>query len=369
MRNNKLVLGLLTAALALGGLTGCSNGDKEKNSNTAVTVTDAPENTADTTTAATPSKSAETENTDDTKSEGFVLTYPEHMQELGFKEPVELEEVPETIVTLSTYPVLTLFAMDVKLAAVPSTKVIEYPEDYDGVILPGVMSGTFDIEQVVAMQPDLVIMPSSSKEQYGATLEGLDIPVYYVAMTSASTDVYNLIKEQTQAFVDAFSTDAESKTKGEAVMAKFDTLNEKLEEVKKLTEGKTVMSITVSGESSIYINSATSTLGCMLDMCGLENVFQPGENAGVGHSMNEMDMETSIGYDPDIMVVCGSSTLEDNKALMDSIYELNKDYWDMIDAYKEGRVIYLPSSYVSTAGINIISNIEDLIVLIENLCK
>ena len=52
---------------------------------------------------------------------------------------------------------------------------------------------------------------------------------------------------------------------------------------------------------------------------------------------------------------------------MDSIYALNPEYCDSYAAFKEGRVIYLSSAYVSTAGINIINNFDSLIAELENV--
>ena len=88
------------------------------------------------------------------------------MEQFGYTESLILEKEPETIVTLSTYPVLTLFAMNVELAAAPSTKVITYPEDFSGILLPSTMSDNFDLEVVVAQNPDLVIMPVTSASLY-----------------------------------------------------------------------------------------------------------------------------------------------------------------------------------------------------------
>lgn len=342
-----MVLAAIVAVLAVSALAGC--GTKEALNGGGVTS------------AAEPTAEAQAE-----REAVFELKYPSHMAEYGYKESLILKKEPETIVSLSTYPVLTLFEMGIDLAAVPSTKVISYPEDYDGVILPGMMSDTFDIETVVALEPDLVIMPVSSAGQYGAALEELDIPVYYLALTSTNMDVYSMIKEQTKELVDAFSSDDEKKVLGEAILARFATSDARLEEIAARVGGKTVMSITVSSETSVYMNSEASTLGSMLKRCGLANVYVPsGETTG--HSMAQMDMEKSLEYNPDLLVVCGSSTLEDNKALMDSIYALNPEYWDSYAAFKEGRVIYLSSAYVSTAGINIINNFDSLIAELENV--
>ncbi|MBQ8798160.1 MAG: ABC transporter substrate-binding protein [Lachnospiraceae bacterium] len=347
MFKKKMAVLMAVAVLAVGAMAGCGT----KNQSDKNGVTSAVEPTAGV---------QEEQNT------VFKLNYPSHMKTYGYTESLILEKEPETIVSLSTYPVLTLFEMGIDLAAVPSTKVISYPEDYDGVILPGMMSDTFDIETVVALEPELVIMPVSSAAQYGAALEELEIPVYYLALTSTEMDVYSLIKEQTQALVDAFSTNEEKKAAGDAVMARFAASDAALEKIAAQVSGKTVMSITVSSETSIYMNSESSTLGSMLKRCGLTNVYVPASET-TGHSMAQMDMEKSLEYTPDLIVVCGSSTLEDNKALMDAIYALNPEYWDSYEAFKEGRVIYLSSAYVSTAGINIINNLDSLIAELEKV--
>jgi len=308
----------------------------------------------------------ESELVEDVYTGSVTLEYPAHLQEIGFTEPITLEKMPERIVCLSTYPVLALFELGVIPIALPLTKVIKYPDNYTGTILPGMMSSNFDIEAVVAMEPDLVFLPSTATESYGATFESLNIPVYYVAMNSTGRTAYQVVKEQTEALVKGFSVTADKKAKAEEIMARFAAVEKKLEEFASVTEGKTVFSITVSG-NSIYINGTSNTMGSMLTMCGLTNVYQV--SATAGHSMNELDLETAIDYDPDIMVITGSSTLEDNKAMMQAIYEKNPEYWDTIPAFREGKVVYLPSSYVSTAGMNIIGNLEDLMVALREVLK
>lgn len=360
----RTLAGLLSMVMVMSVLAGCGSKGEAADANQAVENMSTETANAQANTEAEVTE-AEQDVVADAQSEEFVLEYPAHMQAEGYTEPVVLDAYPETIVTLSTYPVLTLLEMDVKMAAVPSTKVIEYPENYDAVILPGMMSEQFDMEQVVALEPDLVFVPSSVREMYEPMFEAAEVPVYYVAMNSTTVDVYTLIKEQTQAIVDAFSVDEASAEKGAAVMAQFETVEARFDEIAALMDGKSAFALTVAGESSFYLNTESSTLGCMLSLCGLENVCESDDSASMGHSMGELDMETAISYDPDVMFITGSGTLEENMALMEASYELNPEYWDAIEAYKNGDVFYLPSSYVSTAGINIITNLNNLMDMME----
>ena len=59
----------------------------------------------------------------------FVLEYPEDMQELGYTDPVVLDEVPERVVSLSAAPVLAMYELGVNLVGIPNSMVVTWPED------------------------------------------------------------------------------------------------------------------------------------------------------------------------------------------------------------------------------------------------
>ena len=57
----------------------------------------------------------------------FVLEYPEDMQELGYTDPIVLDEVPERVVSLSAAPVLALYELGVNLVGIPNSMVVTWP--------------------------------------------------------------------------------------------------------------------------------------------------------------------------------------------------------------------------------------------------
>ena len=291
----------------------------------------------------------------------FCLEYPAHMQELGYTDIIEMDVMPERIVCLTTYPVMTLYDMGVPLLAVPTTSVLDYPDDLNAQELPAISSDTFSAESIVELEPDLVIMAAGQQADYGDTLTSLGIPVYYVATNSQTHNMYDVIREQSQSLVDAFSMTEELARKGAQTMDRFNVLDARVEKLKTICQGKTVLMLLAGGPTDMYLQTEKATLGCMATMCGLESVYHNDQAA----SMIPLDMEAAIEYDPDIVLITGSGTSEDVQALMEGVYELNPDFWNSIPAVAEGRVIYLPGEYVSTAGINIINNIQDLADLLE----
>lgn len=295
--------------------------------------------------------SAETEN------QTVTLNYPETLQRMGFTEPVVLDKMPERVVVMSTAPVLALYELGVNMIAIPKTSVVAWPEDLaaNAEQLSVTMNTNFDIETVVAMEPDLVIMGYTSQETYGVVLEGVDIPVYYV--DAGHTVSYESIKAQTQILIDAFAPGSEI---GVALMQRFADLEARLETLGGELEGKTCM-VLQSSPPSHYIQTADGTLGSMCRMIGLTNVYENDAS-----SMVQIDYELALDYDPDVVLAVGMSpTGEAHKELMLADFENNHDYWYSIEAVANEDVIWLPVTYCSTAGINVIDNINALADLIE----
>ncbi|WP_133013873.1 ABC transporter substrate-binding protein [Clostridium cuniculi] len=285
---------------------------------------------------------------EDSVEKEFRLEYTEIMKQQGFTEDVVLESKPERVVCVSTSTTPLLFEVGASLVGIPTSTVFETPSDYTGEKLQSLMSDDFNIETVVALNPDLVIIPSSSKEQYGDALESSNIPVYYT--NSGHSATYESVVQEAEVIINAFGKDSENAKK---VLQSFDDLDKKMEESKKALEGKTVMIIATTE----YIQSKSGTAGSMADMIGLTNVYE-NEQAG----MVPLDQETTLGYNPDVILAIGSSmSEEDNKAVFEAAFAENSEYWGSFEAIKNNKVIYLPSSYMPSTGIGVVKQISDLI--------
>ena len=291
----------------------------------------------------------------------FVMTYPEDMQALGFMEPLVLESVPQRIVCLSTAPVLALYEMGANLVGIPTSRVVTWPEDLVAATEPvqfsAMSSSDFDYECIVELDADLVLVGSSSTE-VGEQIESLGIPVYYVF--AGHTVSYDNIKAQTEALVKAFSLDEASTAKGEEIMGRFTTLEDRLAAVQPVYAGKKVMVLQSGDSSNHYIQTARGTLASMAAMMGFENVYE-----NEASSMTKLDFEQALDYNPDLVLCVGGGTAEEHKALMEQAFSENEAYWNSIDAIKNGNVIYLPVEFCSTAGIHVVDSINTLIDCIE----
>ena len=317
----KVIAAVLSVTIAVGVLSGCSGNFSKASSNV---------------------------SSENKKDDKFTLAYTYIMKEQGFTEPVVLEKKPERVVCVTAATTPLLFELGASLVGIPTSSIFETPSDYKGEKLKSLMSDDFNIESVIALNPDLVIIPASGKEKHGAALESANIPVYYT--NSGHSSSYDSVVEESKAIIDAFGKDSENANK---VLDSFKEIEKKMEESKKALEGKKVMIIS----SGNYIQSKLGTAGSMADEIGLTNVY---ENDKAG--MTPLDRETTLSYNPDIILTIGSSMSEEEcKKIMQEEFEKNKEYWNSFEAVREGRVVYLPSSYMPSTGIGIIDQISNLI--------
>ena len=287
---------------------------------------------------------------------GVTIPYPANMQEKGYTDPVALATRPAKVVCMSSTPVLALYEMGVNMIAIPTSTVVTWPEDLaaNARQMQLAHNTNFDIETVVALEPDLVLLGYTSADTYGKVLTEAGVPVYFV--DAGHTVSYDSIKSQTEALAEAFGRDDEA---GAAVMRRFAGLEARLVGVREKLTGKTVI-VLQSAPPSHYIQTSGGTLGSMAEMIGLTNVYSNG-----AHHMAQLDLETAIDYDPDIVLCVGMSpTGEGHRQLMEEDFAKNPDYRNSIPAIAQGRVLYLPVSYVSSAGINVIDNISTLADLV-----
>ncbi len=290
----------------------------------------------------------------------IVLEYPDNMKEKGFEEALVLESMPQRVVCLHATPVLALHELGVPLVGVPKSRVVVWPDSLQECIEADFEIGhgaNFDAETVVALQPDLVLLGYTTKDTYGAILETAGIPTYYV--DAGHTVSYESIKAQTEALIAAFDPQGEA---GKEILERFVKLEARLTEEKTRNAGKTVM-VLQSSPPSHYIQSNIGTLGSMADMLGFENVYHAPQAP-----MVLLDLEVALSYNPDYIFSVGAlPSGEEQQKSMEEDFANNPDYWNAIPAIKEGRILYLPIGYISSAGINVVDNINLLIDQVHQL--
>ena len=349
----RLLAALLAASLSVAAFASCAGESAAPSSSSA-----GPADTADTSSAPSSVESSEAASAPSETAAGVTIEYPANMQARGYTEPLTLQSEPQRVVVMTKSPVLALYELGVEMIAIPEAgSSTVWPEDLDAATekLNTTMNSNFDIETVIALEPDLVVMGYTSEETYGQALDDADIPVYYV--DAGHTVSYESTKSQTEALVEAFGEGTEA---GEAMLARFDELEARLDSVKDQYADMKVM-VLQSSPPTHYIQTFEGTLASMAAMMGFGNVY---ENDAA--SMAELDREAALSYDPDlVLAVGGSATAEEHQAVMEDDFANNPDYWNSIPAIAGGDILYFPASFIASNGIAIIDNINSLIDMVE----
>lgn len=295
-------------------------------------------------------------------TDNFILEYPSFVEGM---DPIVLDSVPETVVCLTTAPVLALYEMGVNVVIVPSTSVIDYPEDLraNAEIVTAVTSDDFDIENVIGKNPDLVFIPSSAYDKYGSFLEDAGIPTYIVSTAMLVADHYEIIKGETDVFTRAFVKDEASEAKAREILGRFDDLDAKIEEATKVLTGKTYLSA-MANPNGFFVQQDTSTLPGVLNKFGMKNCY----DAKMGEATAPIDLETVVGLENDLQVFV--YTTMDPDVAKESVLATvanQQELWDTVKAIQDDNVLYLTTNYWVFGGIQILDSIDSLIDMLMEM--
>lgn len=335
----KKIIAFLLAAMMLLSMVACGNTDA-----------------GDETTGGDSTTAGNVENDQTPEDTKFTLAYPASMKAQGYEDLV-LDDVPERIACTVTASVITMYEMGASLVGIPSSAATKgiAAANPDITVLPSIMSEDFNIETVVALNPDLVVVNTMFADSHGATLEGLGIPVYYIGAGHGVG--FEPVKEESLIFIEAFSVDEESTAKGEALKQKFEEIEKTCAELKQTYKDKKIMVLQIGGVNYVYGQTSAGTLGSMMDMLGFENVADTTAAA----SMFQIDYETALVEQPDLLVVCGSGDAAATEKLMDEVIASNPDYWNAMTAVANDQVLCLGIEYIAVYGIGYVDALESLI--------
>ena len=101
----------------------------------------------------------------------------------------------------------------------------------------------------------------------------------------------------------------------------------------------------------------------MMQLLGFTNIYAE----SMGDTNAPASLETFADVESDLFVFTsqGTTTVEDAEAFCTECMATNQALWDTVPAVSRGDVLYLPSGYVVTAGLNIVDNLGALIDILD----
>lgn len=215
-------------------------------------------------------------------------TFPVTITDATGKDIV-LEAPPERIISLIPSNTEILFGLGLNDKIVGVNDIDDYPPEVAEKEKVG--STEFNIEQIIALQPDIVFAHESGMASLGGAMDQLEaagVKVFVVTNASDFNDIYTTIEQLGRAtgkLPEAQKTIANMKAKVEEVQAKLQDV-----------EPKKVF-VEISDEPEIYTPGKNTFMQEMLDMIHTENI------AADTDGWFKIDAEQIITKNPDVIVV------------------------------------------------------------------
>ena len=252
----------------------------------------------------------------------------------------------EVIVATSVAVTEILDALGVKVSGVPSTSY-DLPEGTKGAVEIGNPMSP-DLEIIKSLNPTMVVSVDTLGSDYMNLFTQNNIPSEFVSLESLDG-----LKETIATLGEKFNKNDEAKVLLEQIESKELEAKEKAN-----TLGNPEVLILFAAPGSTMIATSKSYIGSLVEIVGGKNIIEDNSTSFTTYNKEDLSM-----LDPDKILVMVHALPEETKAALQA--EMASDTaWQNIDAVKEGKVIYLDSTYFGmianlnvVEGLNILSDI------------
>lgn len=315
MRRSSLLFAALLTLVACG-----TTGGGDATTSTVVGATTTTEALATTTTI--PGTTTTTEEA------GFPVTITADNGE------VTIEEMPESIVSLSTVATEMLFAIGAGDQVVAVDDQSNYPEEAPTTDLSGF---TPNVEAILAYEPDVVFI-SYDPGELVASLEAAGVPVVSFGAAVTLDDTYRQI-EATGAATGHLEDAIVVSESVETELAKI------VDEAPEVEEGTSYFH---EIDANLYTVTSSTFFGQIYSLFGLENIADPADEDGAAFGYPQLSSEFVVAADPDLVFLADSLYGESPETVA------SRPGWDVLSAIQGGNVYELDSDVASRWGPRIV---------------
>lgn len=254
---------------------------------------------------------------------------------------VILEDAPKTIVSMQPSNTEILFALGLNQEIIGVNDYDNYPEEALEKEKIGGME--FNVEKIVAMNPDIVFAHESALGMGEAGLQQIrdsGVKVYVVKNAVDFNETYTTIEEIGR----ATGKFEEAQKIVEGMKAKVEEVKEKVSNV----ETKKTVFVETSDVPEIYTPGKGTFMQEILDMVNAENIAADQEG------WFKMEPEEIVNRNPDVIIVMYSYV----EGIVDSVKA--RDGFDSITAVKNNEVVQVDENLTSRTGPRLAEGLEEV---------
>lgn len=241
---------------------------------------------------------------------------------------VALAKKPVRIVALSPSFLEPLGAVDAKLVGRPSSKT-GVPAFAEALPAVGAVYN-INVEQVVALQPDLVLAYQGMHDKLVPLLESNGIPVLVLRFKTYE-DVTDKVR--------LFARIADAEAKGEAIVSDMQAKIQRV--LARLPKQTRRVAILHSTAKSVTVELEGSIAGCTAQLLGLENVAAGSKAFDKDPDSTPYSLETLVERNPELIFVTTMGKLEEIEKRMLADVKSNPA-WNSLAAVQREQVHFLP---------------------------
>ena len=244
---------------------------------------------------------------------------------------VDFSEKPKKIIVTSASFIEPLYAVGGEIIGRPDSKM-QIPETAKQAKIIGKVYQV-DAEEVLSLEPDLVIINKGKNERMIENLENSGVKTLVVEMKT-----YDEVKKTLKLF--AKLTGEEKKA--EDIISKMD--NEIIDIKSKLPENKPKIAILHGTSQNVTLELKRSIAGNIAETLGLKNAAEDMASIPNNPAAAPYSMETLAEKNPDIIFV---TTMGKEKEIQDSMLKSmeSNPAWGAIEAVKNKKVYFLSQEH------------------------
>ena len=255
---------------------------------------------------------------------------------------VKLEKPAERIISLSPHITENLFSAGVGHLIVGAVSYSDYPEEAKAILSVGAYS-SFDVELILALQPDLVIAWKEGNQLHQVErLEELGLTIY----VNEPRRLEDVAKDIARFGILAGRED-EAKTFAQAFTDELSLLRDRYSGLEKIAVFYQVW------HNPLMTATNEQVIGSVIQLCGGKNVF-----ADLDALTPQVSKEAVLARDPDVIIASGMGDarpdwLEDWKQ------------WSFLKAVRHGNLFFINPDVIQRHTTRILSGARQLCEALE----
>lgn len=272
-----------------------------------------------------------------TATEGYPYKYIDSLE-----REVVIAKKPQRIISLVPNITEIVFALDNGQSLVGRTEYCNYPEQVSQVCSVGDLFKP-NFEQIVALEPDLILASTNLSPESLAKLEELKIPTVIVAEENSFAGVYNAIRQIAR----LLNSDAKAEEIIKAMQDKVELVTSSVSSQDK----PSVYYVLGYGKTGDYTAGRDTFIGQLIGLAG-------GVNAASDTEQWQYSLEKLLEKDPDLLICPRGFGFKEGLAETNGYQDLT--------AVREGRIYEINADLIERHGPRLAEGLQELAEIIHS---